>query len=243
MFKIAARYLARLALPYIRQSTEQQVRRNEGSRQYQEEQRELARRLGWRPDMIRVISDLGLSGMRADRPGYLEMLALIRAGLVGAIFISDTSRAGREERAWFDLLDLLIEHDVLLFKNGVPTDPHDESQAFVTKIEAVIVRRENQMRLANLHRGRLAKARMGKAVSAPPVGYLPVYETRDGQPVKTGAWRKDDDLEVREAIHAVFAAFREGRSLRRAVDLLNERGVKMPARRGRPRRSTSDTKR
>jgi len=36
----------------------------------------------------------------------------------------------------------------------------------VTKIEAVIVARENQMRLANMHRGRLATARMGKAVSA-----------------------------------------------------------------------------
>lgn len=235
MFKVLARYLARLALIYCRQSTPEQVRRNEGSRQYQGEQREVARRHGWRPDMIRVIDrDLGMSGMRDDRPGYLELKELIRTGQVGALFISDVSRAGREERAWFDLLDLLIEHDVLLFKNGVMTDPQDESQAFVTKIEAVIVRRENQMRLANMHRGRLAKARMGKAVSAPSIGFVPVYETQDGEPRKTGAWDMDPNLEVREAIHAVFAAFREGRSLRKAVDLLNARGVKIPARRGRP---------
>ena len=162
----------------------QQVRQNEGSRQYQEEQREVAVRYGWRPDMVRMISrDLGLSGMRADRPGYVELLELIRTGQVGALFISDVSRAGREERTWFDLLELLIEHDVLLVKNGVITDPQDESQAFVTKIEAVIVRRENQMRLANMHRGRLAKARKGKAVSAPPIGYRPVSETQDGMPV------------------------------------------------------------
>src|SRR5262245_17832340 len=147
MIKIPARYLARIAVIYVRQSTQHQVDHNEGSRRFQLEQRTLARRFGWRPDMILVISkDLGLSGMRADRPGYLEMLALIRGGQVGAIFISDTSRAGREERAWFDLLELLVEHDVLLFKNGVLTDPHDESQAFVTKIEAVIARRENQIR-------------------------------------------------------------------------------------------------
>lgn len=235
MQRVPGRHLARLAVIYLRQSTEQQVRQNEGSRQYQEEQREVAVRYGWRPDMVRMISrDLGLSGMRADRPGYVELLELVRTGQVGALFISDVSRAGREERTWFDLLELLIEHDVLLVKNGVITDPQDESQAFVTKIEAVIVRRENQMRLANMHRGRLAKARKGKAVSAPPIGYRPVSETQDGMPVKTGKWERDPDLQVREAIRAVFEAFREGRSLRKAVDILNKHGVKVPARRGRP---------
>jgi DNA invertase Pin-like site-specific DNA recombinase len=181
-----------------------------------------------------------MSGMRADRPGYLELLEFIRTGQVGALFISDVSRAGREERAWFDLLALLIEHDVLLIKNGVVTDPQDEAQAFVTKIEAVIVARENQLRLANVHRGRLAKARMGQAVSGPPTGFVSVYETRDGKPVKSGAWVQDPDLQVREAIKAVFDAFGEGRSLRKAVDLLNERGVKVPARRGRPSRRKRD---
>ena len=39
---------------------------------------------------------------------------------------------------------------------------------------------------------------------------------------------------MREAIRAVFEAFREGRSLRKAVDILNKHGVKVPARRGRP---------
>ena len=241
MLQIPARYLARLAIIYLRQSTEQQVRHNEGSRQYQENQVELAIRYGWRRDMIRMISkDLGLSGMRSDRPGFLEARELIQAGQAGGLFVADLSRAGREERELFDLLDLMIEHDTLLFKNGILTDPQDESQVFVTKIEAVIVRRENQMRLANMHRGRLAKARMGKAVSAPPVGYLPVYETQDGKPAKTGAWLQDPDLTLCEAIQAVFRAFREGRSLRKAVDLLNQRGVTVPARRGRPPRDKSD---
>lgn len=232
--RVAARNLARYAVVYIRQSTEQQVRLNEGSRQYQEEQRGLAIRFGWSAEMVKVIScDLGMSGMRSDRPGYQELLKLIREGRVGALFISDVSRAGREERTWFDLLSLLIEYDVLLFKGGMLTDPQDESQAFVTKLEAIVVHRENQMRLANMHRGRLATARKGKAVSAPPVGYVPVYETRDGVPVKTGAWRLDDDLAVREAITAVLTAFREGGSLSKAVKLLKARGQRIPSRRGR----------
>jgi hypothetical protein len=54
--------------------------------------------------------------------------------------------------------------------------------------------------------------------------------------VKTGAWRKDEDPQVCEAIEAVLTAFREGRTLRKAVDLLNARKIKIPARRGRPRK-------
>jgi len=243
MTRIPARYLARRAVVYLRQSTPQQVRRNEGSRQYQEDQRDLALRYGWHADRIHMIfTDLGLSGMTDDRPGYRELLQLIESGEVGALFISDVSRAGREERAWFDLLDLLIKHDVLLFKGGLCTDPHDDSQAFTTKLEALIVRRENQLRVANMHRGRLAKARLGKAVSPPPIGYLPVYETRDGVPAQTGEWVQDPDPEVRDAILAVFAAFREGRSFRRAVDLLNAQGLRVPARRGRPGRTCSYTR-
>ncbi len=49
MQRVPGRHLARLAVIYLRQSTEQQVRQNEGSRQYQEEQREVAVRYGWRP--------------------------------------------------------------------------------------------------------------------------------------------------------------------------------------------------
>ena len=235
MGRVSARYLSRLAVIYLRQSTERQVRCNEGSRQYQEEQVEMARRFGWAPERILVLrGDLGLSGMSRDRPDYKRLLGLIEACEVGGLFIADVSRAGREERAWFDLLDLLIIYDVLLIKGGVLTDPNDESAAFTTKLEALIVRRENQLRLANLHRGRLAKARMGKAVSAPPVGYVASIEKRDGVDVNSGFWDKDPDLAVREATEAVFTAFRETRSLRKAVDWLNARGLKLPARRGVP---------
>lgn len=233
MTEVPSRYLTRLAVVYLRQSTERQVRENEGSRMHQEDLRQRAIDYGWPPERVLVIStDLGRSGMRADRPGYQELLKLIREGRVGALFVSDVSCGGRHDRVWFDLLALLGEMDVLLWKGAGLTDPGDRNQVFVTKIEAVVAHRENEIRFANLHKGRLSKAKHGKAVSAPPVGFVPVFETRDGIPTKTGAWHFDDDLAVREAIDGIFAAFREGRSLRKAVTLLNERGIKIPARRG-----------
>jgi DNA invertase Pin-like site-specific DNA recombinase len=241
MIQIPPRYLARIAIVYVRQSTDQQVLHNQGSRHYQEAQVEVARRFGWRRDMIRVVTqDLGMSGRRADRPGYLETLELIRLDQVGAVFVSDLSRAARVETMSFDLLGLLIKHDVLLIKNGVIVDPNDPSQMFVAKIETVVIARENEMRVANMHRGRLANADLGKPVSAPTIGYEVQYEIVDGNPAKTGAWIKDRNPKIRHAIDAVFQAFDEGGSLRKAVDLLNAWGIELPARKGNPSRKTKD---
>ena len=230
MWEIPGHYRKRLAVVYLRQSSPQQVRENEGSRRHQEGQREHALRLGWLPkDILMVDEDLGRSGMSPNRPGYRTVLELIEAGAVGAVLISEVSRAGRDDRVWMDFLILLAAHDVLLIENGVPMDPNDDDQSFVKKIQALTVNRENRMRMTNVHRGRLAKARAGKAVSAPPTGYVAECETRDGRLVKTGRWVKDADAKVRESIDAVFRAFRLGRSLPRAVRLLKQWGVMVPS--------------
>jgi DNA invertase Pin-like site-specific DNA recombinase len=227
--EIPPRHRARLAIVYVRQSTEAQVRQNEGSRQHQEGQRNHARRYGWPADQIRLIDvDLGRSGTTTDRAGYRQVLELIRAGKVGGLFISAVSRAGRREQAWFDLLDLLQEHDVFLFVDGRLTDPNDPSQTLVTKMEAVIAVRENQLRLENMHKGRLARARAGKAVSPPPTGYVATYETRDGKPVRTGQWEKDTKPGVQAAIDVIFQTFREERSVPRTVRALRRKGIKVP---------------
>lgn len=229
MEDVLARYRNRLAVIYLRQSTEHQVVRNVGSRQYQEQQIEHARRLGWAENKLHVIrADLGRSGLTTDkRPGYLELQRLLREDKVGGIFVSEMSRGGRKEQPWFDLLDLLEEHDALLLVDGRVTNPHDSAQIFVRKIEAVTIARENRVRAETVHRGRLAKARGGAAVSAPPVGYLPDYETREGVPVKSGRWTKDPSH--RDRIDAIFAAFREARSLPKAVRALRQQGIQVPS--------------
>jgi DNA invertase Pin-like site-specific DNA recombinase len=231
--EIPARYRKRLAVVYIRQSTERQVRFNEGSRRHQESQLDHALRCGWqREDIVVIDCDLAYSGLDLKRRGYRQMVDMIESDAVGAVFISEVSRAGRNDQAWLHFLALLGTHDVLLFEDGVPTDPNDDDQVFVKKIQALTVFRENKMRTVNLHRGRLAKARSGKAVSAPPAGYVPLVETRDGLPVKTGKWAKDPDPAVREAVDAVFRAFREARSLPKATKLLIKWKVLLPVRRG-----------
>ncbi len=233
MREIPARYLKRLAVVYIRQSTERQVRLNEGSRRHQEAQVEHALRLGWPRENIVVIDcDLGHSGLDLKRRGYRQMVDLIETELAGGILVSEVSRAGRDDQAWLRFLALLGLHDVLFIEDGIVSDPNDDDQVFVKKIQALTVFRENKMRTVNLHRGRLAKARSGKAVSAPPAGYVPLFGTRDGIPAKTGEWTKDPDPAVRAAVEAAFRAFRQTRSLSKAVKLLIAWGVRLPARYG-----------
>src|SRR5437773_9832782 len=101
MTDIPARYLKRLAIVYIRQSTERQVRLNEGSRRHQEAQVEHALRLGWPRENIVVIDcDLGHSGLDLKRRGYRQMVDLIETELAGWILVSDVSRDGLYVHTW-----------------------------------------------------------------------------------------------------------------------------------------------
>jgi DNA invertase Pin-like site-specific DNA recombinase len=227
------RYLNRLAVVYIRQSTEEQVRQNQGSRQYQEGQRDHARRRGWADERIVLIdADLGLSGMTADRPGYQRLRQLIEEDQVGGLFIADLSRGGRNDLVWFDLLGMLAHHDVLLFVDGQMSDLNDKGQELVKKIELVVLGRESSMRTETMYRGRLAKARAGKTVTQPPAGYVPeVVMQEGGLLVATARWIKDPDPSVQRSVEAVFAAFERERSQRRTCCALLKAGIGIPVRR------------
>src|SRR5207247_8342754 len=85
------------------------------------------------------------SGLDVGRRGYRQMLEMIESDSVGGVFISEVSRAGRDDQAWLAFLQLLALHDVLLFENGIPTDPNDDDQVYVKKIQGLTVSRENKM--------------------------------------------------------------------------------------------------
>src|SRR5512140_3665727 len=96
--EIKASHLARKAVVYLRQSSDAQVMNNLGSTDAQRAQRRYAEAWGWSPDLIEMIDDdLGLSGAAAShRQGYQRLLKDIEAALVGAVFVSDESRLGRD---------------------------------------------------------------------------------------------------------------------------------------------------
>jgi len=130
MTKLEVRYLRRLSGGvYEQQSTLAQVEGNEDSRLYQESQKEVARRYGWPENrIIANDEDLGAGGASAGRTGNQRLLRLVREGQIDAVLIADVTHGRRDPVAWFQLLELIAQKDVLLFVDGRLTDAHDSAQ-------------------------------------------------------------------------------------------------------------------
>jgi len=221
--EIKAHHLARLAVVYIRQSTQKQVEKNTGSTDFQRKLANYARALGWPEEGIEINdSDLGLSGAAAEhRPGYQRLLEAIDRGEVGAVILADMSRGGRNAADWFLLLERCRIYHVLIILDRKVHDLTSSTERLITQFLATLSEYDNTTRRETMVRGRITKAENGQAVSAPPCGYV-------RQP--NGSWTKDSDPLVQAAVTAVFRAFRQTRSCRAAVRWLMEHSVKLPRR-------------
>lgn len=213
--------LAKDAIIYIRQSTPGQARENWGSTEVQREQETLATAYGWPPSRIRVIDeDLGKSGATtAGRSGFKEMVRLLGAGTVGAIFAVHVSRIARNV-ADFEVVRQLCEvHGVVLIADGRPCDFDDPGDVVFAQVQASFAESDNRTRAKSLRRARYAKAERGSVVSMLPVGWV---EGVGGQ--------YEFDPEVKPAIDQVHATFRQVGTVRGTVKALAAAGVQLPSR-------------
>ena len=104
----------RLAIVYVRQSTNLQVAENRESTDRQYALVNRAIELGWSPDRILVIDeDQGKSGATADdRLGFQRLLAEVSLDHVGLILGLEMSRLARSCKDWHQLLEVcaLVPH-------------------------------------------------------------------------------------------------------------------------------------
>jgi len=223
-YQIKALHLGRRAIVYLRQSTELQVRVNQGSTTHQRDQVRFPREWGWPQDAIEIVDeDLGRSGSSTvNRHGYRRMFEAVRAAEVGAIFSADFSRICRNLRDAVALVDECKVHDVLIVIDGRVHDLRDSRERLLATMVLNVAEFENDARREALYSGRLAKAKAGRAVSPPPAGYV----------AQDGSWLKDPDEAVRAAVSTVFRVFLEVRSLVKTVARLVEMGVNLPRRVG-----------
>jgi excisionase family DNA binding protein len=205
---LPAAVLRRKAVVYVRQSTPAQVQANLESRRRQYELVEVARRRGFRE--IEVIDDdLGRSaGGTVERPGFERLVAWLCAGEVGAVLCLEASRLARNGRDWHHLLELcgLVEARVIDL-DGVydPCRPNDRlllgMKGSISEFELGVLR-------ARMLDAARAKARRGELRVAVPVGYSWHREAGLGL---------DPDRRVQEAVHLIFARFRELGSARQVL--------------------------
>lgn len=80
--------------------------------------------------------DKGISGGgdSKKRPAFSELLADIKSGKIKALFVWNLDRTAREEATWFNLANLIVEHDITLFEDGKLLDLSDPSTYFTAGI-------------------------------------------------------------------------------------------------------------
>jgi DNA invertase Pin-like site-specific DNA recombinase len=225
--KLTSEHLARLACPYVRQSTPHQVRNNTESRELQYELKERAIALGWPAERVRVIdTDLGISADKAalaDREGFQKLAGEVALGNVGLILGGEVSRLARDNSAWYQLLDVCALTGTLIADSDRIYDPADYSDRLTLGLKGTISEAELHLIKGRLIAGLRHKAAKGELQIRLPAGfdYAP-----DGTVVKSA-----DEL-VRETIAKVFGRFFELLSVRQVTLSLRDDGLLLPRRRG-----------
>ena len=121
--KITECHLRRKAILYVRQSSPNQVIRNEESRRLQYAMASRLKELGWE-DVDVIDEDLGRSAAEGStRAGLQRMVAKVCLGQVGAVAAREVSRFARNSRDWQQLVEVCRMVDTLLVDQEAIYDP------------------------------------------------------------------------------------------------------------------------
>jgi len=138
--KVKPSHLDKLAIVYVRQSTQQQVLENREStaRQYALVDRAVA--LGWLRERVVVIDeDLGQSGASSElRNGFQRLLAEISNDVVGLVLGLEMSRLSRSGKDWHALLELCAIYETLLADTDGIYDPSDHNDRLLLGVKGTI---------------------------------------------------------------------------------------------------------
>jgi len=207
--KISPSHRARLAVVYIRQSTQAQVECNRESTQRQYQLQAFAAQLGWPAAQIQVIDqDLGISGSGlSTRSGFAELAAQVALGQVGIVLALEVSRLARNNADWYRLLDLCGTTDTLIGDADGLYHPGLFNDRLVLGLKGTMSEAELHVLRARLNGGIRNKAARGELRRGLPIGL--VWGEADGEV------RFHPDAAVTGAIRAVFERFAEMGSARR----------------------------
>jgi DNA invertase Pin-like site-specific DNA recombinase len=218
--KIRPEHVQRVAFVYVRQSTFDQVRHHHESRRRQYDLAGHARELGWNQVVV-IDEDLGKSGATAaGRMGFQRLVAEVSLGHAGAVFSLEVSRLARNNRDWYQLLDLCGLMNTLIVDAEGIYDPRLLNDRLLLGLKGTMSEAELGWIRQRAQEGLLAKARRGALILGLPVGYI---QTRDGRV------EKHPDQRVQHAIGLVFEKFTELGSVRQTLLWFRQEEVMLPS--------------
>ncbi len=192
---------AKMAYVYIRQSSLMQVTRHAESTdlQYALVQRAVA--LGWPRERVELIDeDLGKSGAQAEaRGGFQRLLAEISLARVGLVLSFDASRLARNNRDWYQLLEVCSIFGTLIADGERLYDPRLYHDRLLLGLSGMMSEAELHQLKQRMQAGARHKAERGDLRQGLPVG---LARGPAGEVVL------NPDEEVQARIQLVFEKFR-----------------------------------
>src|SRR5271166_940853 len=221
--KITRQHQERLAIIYIRQSTPQQVERNQESTKLQYALVDRAFQFGWaRETIVTIDDDLGRSGSTIEgRLGFQRLVAEVGLGHVGLVLGVEMSRLARSCRDWHQLLEICALFDTLIADVDGVYDPANYNDRLLLGLKGTMSEAELHILKARMLAGRNAKARRGELNKPLPMGYL-------RRP--SGEVAFDPDEQAQGVIRLVFELFQRLRTVSGVLRYLVENDIKMPVR-------------
>lgn len=204
--KIHDRHRDKLAVVYVRQSTNQQVLEHRESLARQYALRDYAALLGWPAERILLIDeDLGRSGASAQRSGFQRLLAEVGMAHVGLVLALEASRLCRSNKDWAHLTEVCGLWDTLLGDQDGIYDPNDINDRMLLGLKGTISELELALMRNRLERGRQNKAARGEMFQKVPIGYVKLPD---------GRVALDPDEQARAVVQLIFGKFAELGSIR-----------------------------
>ena len=221
--KITREHQQRLAIIYIRQSTPQQVERNQESTKLQYALVDRAFHFGWaRETIVTIDDDLGRSGSTVEgRLGFQRLVAEVGLGHVGLVLGIEMSRLARSCRDWHQLLEICALFDTLIADVDGVYDPANYNDRLLLGLKGTMSEAELHILQARMLAGRNAKARRGDLGKPLPMGYL-------RRP--SGEVALDPDEQAQSVIRLVFDLFDRLRTVSGVLRYLVQNDIKMPVR-------------
>ena len=173
-------------------------------------------------NLVKVYTDYEYSGANFERPGYQEMMADVKDGIINCIIIRDLSRLGREHLEMGRLIDKVFPFLGVRFISVV--DKIDTAHGVDAKLsfEMLIKNLINDMYVKDISQkvksSKSNKAKSGYFIgSNPPFGYKVVQ--------KDGGRKLKPDEQSSQVIKKIFELFAEGMNAANIAKYLNEKNI------------------